>query len=284
VRADRGRAQDTEQKHVSPSREFWARIASALVLAAGAITLTWAGVRPFLLLVAGCLAVLAWEWSRITRSTAPGRDAVLQAGAAITGAVLAGNNYPVASLGLLGVCALMAALLAHESRLGPGIVYLGLPSAAVAFIRSDAAFGFEAIMFLLLVIWCADTMAYVAGKLIGGAKLAPAISPGKTLSGSAAGILFPALLGFFYCKWLGGTAPVMLALVAAVLAIVSQIGDLAESAVKRAAGVKDASHLIPGHGGLLDRLDAFLFAATAAGALALLRNADHPGKALLIWQ
>jgi phosphatidate cytidylyltransferase len=284
VRADRSRKQEKERKQTSPSGELAARITSALVLAGVAVALTWAGLRPFLLLAAACLAVLAWEWSHITASANPRRDTALHAVAAIAAALLAGMGYPLAAIALVASSALLAFLFVRQSRLGPGIVYLGPPAVAVALIRSDAGYGFPAILFLLLVVWCADTMAYIGGRLIGGAKLAPAISPGKTVSGSVSGVVFPALLGFFYGKWLGGTEPLMLALVAAVLAIVSQIGDLAESSVKRTAGVKDSSQLIPGHGGLLDRLDAFLFAAAAAGFLALLRDADNPGRALLIWQ
>ncbi len=146
--------------------------------------------------------------------------------------------------------------------------------AAVAFIwlRQDAAVGRINVVFVVAVVWASDIGAYAAGRLIGGRRLAPRISPGKTWSGAAGGLLAAVLVGFGVGRVSGGA-------VAAVLSVLAQIGDLTESAAKRRGGVKDSGTLIPGHGGLLDRLDGMLAAGPAA---ALLAFGLGPGVAL--WQ
>lgn len=265
-------------------REFAVRLASAAVLAGAAIALTWAGVWPFAALVAACAVLAAPEWAGITGAPAKGVETALHAAILIAAAVLTALTLPLVALGVLAAGAAAAALLSpRRERLAFGMLYLGFPVVALIAIRGDAGHGFPAVLFLLLVVWCADSMAYVCGRLVGGARLAPAISPGKTWAGAVAGVAFPALLAALWARWAGDTSAAMLALVAGLLAVAAQAGDLAESAIKRAAGIKDTGRLIPGHGGILDRLDGVLFAAAAAGLLALLRAPESPGRALLIW-
>jgi phosphatidate cytidylyltransferase len=149
-------------------------------------------------------------------------------------------------------------------------------------LRSDPIYGVPAVLYVLVVAATTDTSAYAFGRLIGGPKLAPRASPNKTWSGFVAGTVAAALAGYAFAVVLGGTSAWALAFIGLGLALACQIGDLAESAVKRHFGVKDMSGLIPGHGGLFDRIDGLLLAALVAGLIAL-RDAAHPGQGLLIW-
>ena len=149
-------------------------------------------------------------------------------------------------------------------------------------LRNDEAFGAAAVIYLFAVAWTTDTASYAAGRLIGGPKLAPHISPHKTWSGFIAGILAPSLVGYIAAEALESGSALRLALVSVALAIACQFGDLLESWVKRRFGAKDSSRLIPGHGGLLDRIDGLMMAAVLAGLIAL-RDPAAPGRGLLFW-
>lgn len=153
--------------------------------------------------------------------------------------------------------------------LGPVIL---LAAFALIWLRADPAAGRANVLFVVVVVWASDIGAYLTGRLIGGARLAPRISPGKTWSGAAGGLLAAVAVGVIAGRLPGGV-------VAAALSVVAQAGDLAESAAKRHAGVKDSGTLIPGHGGLLDRLDGLIAAGPAAALLAFVLG---PGVAL--WQ
>jgi len=153
-----------------------------------------------------------------------------------------------------------------------GAAWTVLAAAAFIWLRADPIVGRGNVLFVVVLVWLTDIGAYLAGRLIGGRRLAPRISPGKTWSGAAGGLLAAALLGF-------GAGRAAGAAVAVSLSVLAQLGDLAESAAKRRAGVKDSGTLIPGHGGLLDRLDGMLAAGPAAALLALMFG---PGVAL--WQ
>lgn len=152
-----------------------------------------------------------------------------------------------------------------------GIPYIGLATAALIWMRADPAAGRANVLFVVLIVWAGDIGAYLAGRIIGGPKLAPAISPGKTWSGAAGGLCAAILVAL--CHGITARA----ALVAVALSVVAQAGDLLESDLKRMLGVKDSGHLIPGHGGLFDRLDGML---TAAPVAALLAAAVGPGVEL----
>jgi phosphatidate cytidylyltransferase len=150
-------------------------------------------------------------------------------------------------------------------------------------VRLDPVWGFSALLFVLLIVWVTDIGGYFAGRGLGGPKLWPRVSPKKTWAGAIGGFvasLFVAA-GFAACG-LGKTGP--LVLLGAVLSVASQLGDLFESAVKRRFGVKDSSHIIPGHGGLLDRLDGFVAAVVLAAIFGFLRGgADGVGRGLVVW-
>ncbi len=265
--------------------DIWIRLVSAFVMAPIAIALTWAGVWPFALLVAVVGVVVSWEWGRLVRGMVNVDGAMIAQAVAVAGAAaLTAAGQPHLGLGALAIGFLAVTWLADRDQWSvAGVVYFGLPAVALVFLRSDPAYGAVAILYLFAVVWCADTAAYVSGRAIGGPKLAPRISPKKTWAGFAGAVIAPALLTLAVASWLGETGALPLAGVSLVLAAISQLGDLVESATKRAFDVKDVSGLIPGHGGLMDRIDALIFASVAAGAMAALRDAANPGQALVIW-
>ena len=211
----------------------------------------------------------------------------IHTGAAVAACVLGVNGAGWTAVLVLmagaGAAALAVAKLETRAWSAFGVLYLGLPCLLLVLFRADQAYGAAVIFFLFLVVWSADIAAYFTGRSLGGPKLAPRISPGKTWSGFAGGIAVPALLSFGYALWLGGTSAGILSLTGAALALSSQIGDLAESAIKRNFHVKDAGSLLPGHGGLFDRVDGLIGAALAASGITLFREYLIRGEALLIW-
>ncbi len=250
-----------------PSSGLVSRVLSALALAAIALMAIAAGPVAFTLVIALSAAVLAWEWTRVTGEGRFGR----------TGLTMSLTALGVVAVGFVGrpwmglVAAVAAAVVvcsvasgtgrAHPLWLALGPLYIGIPCVALIWLQVSGGGG-SLILWLLLTIWATDTGAYFAGRLIGGPRLAPAVSPNKTwaglggavLSAGAIGVIIPALDA-------AAPAALYLAPAGAALAVVAQAGDLAESLVKRRFGLKDASRLIPGHGGLLDRLDGMLAAA-----------------------
>ena len=150
-------------------------------------------------------------------------------------------------------------------------------------VRLDQVWGFEALVLILLVVWVTDIGGYFAGRGIGGPKLWPRVSPKKTWAGAVGGFAASlAVAAGFAALGLGKTGTLLL--LGAVLSIASQLGDLFESAVKRRFGVKDSSQIIPGHGGLLDRLDGFVAAVVLAAIFGILRGGvDGVGRGLMVW-
>ncbi len=271
----------------SPYRELAQRTGSALVLATIAGLLTYAGLWPFTFMVAAGGAILAWEWGRLVRQAKLDAGFFIHAASAIATCIVAATGAGWTAFLVLGAGACAAALAAHTLQTRAwsafGVLYLGLPGLLLVLFRADQAYGIAAIFFLFLVVWSADTAAYFTGRALGGPKLAPSISPGKTWSGFAGGLALPTMLSYGYALWLGGTSAVILALTGAVLALSSQVGDLAESSIKRTFHVKDAGQLLPGHGGLFDRVDGLIGAALAAGVIVYFRDFLTAGRALLIW-
>ena len=267
--------------------ELTLRIGSAIALIAVSLWLTWAGPWPFAALVLLCAMVGTWEWGRLVRGETFGPVLIGHGAAIAVALILTAAGMPALGLAVLAVGTVAVWLLTRSAPLSAwsmvGVIYLGLPAICLIYLRSDATYGWLAILFVFLVVWFADVGAYAFGRLIGGPRLAPRISPNKTWSGAIAGLMASAAAAFGLGYWIGGTSPLLLALIGAGLSAISQFGDLAESSVKRSFDVKDAGNLIPGHGGLLDRIDALLFASAAAGLLAVIRDPAYPGQALLIW-
>jgi phosphatidate cytidylyltransferase len=164
--------------------------------------------------------------------------------------------------------------MAKAGRLGSawfaaGVAYVGLALVSLLWLRADPVGGRMTVLFLLLVIWATDVGAYLCGRWIGGPKLAPVISPGKTWSGTVGGVAVAAAMGAALGLVAEPGAWGSAAVLALVIAVAAQLGDLGESAVKRRCGVKDSGRLIPGHGGLLDRVDSVMLAAPVMAALGL---------------
>jgi phosphatidate cytidylyltransferase len=164
-----------------------------------------------------------------------------------------------------------------------GLIYAGVAFAAPVVLRGDAQFGFLAIVFLFAVVWSTDILGYVVGRLAGGPKLWPAVSPKKTWSGALGGTLGAVIAGTAIAH-LNALTIWPVAVLAAVLSIAAQAGDLFESSIKRRFDAKDASQLIPGHGGVMDRLDGFIVAALVAALVGLARGGlTFPGRGVLVW-
>jgi phosphatidate cytidylyltransferase len=265
------------------------RTLSAAVLIPAVLADVWAGGIWFHLFVALIGILMAHEWVTIVHRGSPVQFAIHAAGA-MCGALLPLDVGLAGALIAIAVLALLsAAIAAYEEGLGPkwrylGVVYVSLPPVAFVILRNDPVHGIASILLVMLMVWAADTFAYFAGRVIGGPKLAPAISPKKTWAGLFGAMAGSAFAAFAVAKVMGLGAALVLVLIAAVLAIVEQGGDLFKSAMKRHYGVKDSGRLIPGHGGVIDRVDGLVAVATAAAIIGVARaGVQHAGTGLLVW-
>jgi phosphatidate cytidylyltransferase len=267
------------------SRNLLLRIAVALVLAPLAIAIAHAGGWLWAAVVTLTAIGLFVEWLMIV-GAAQRRPVVASgvAALAISGFCLASGRLD-ASLAVLALGLLVIALLSPEGRLwtATGFLYAGAGEVATVLVRLDQSWGFAALVLIFLVVWVTDIGGYFAGRGIGGPKLWPRVSPKKTWAGAVGGFAASlAVAAGFAVSGLGKTGVVLT--LGAVLSIVSQLGDLFESAVKRRFGVKDSSNIIPGHGGLLDRLDGFVAAVILAAVFGVLRGGvDGVGRGLMVW-
>lgn len=266
-------------------RDLAPRLISGLALGALALALTVWGVVPFAALVLVVTIVMSWEWARIVRGTGVDLAFMIQAAAAILGCVLSATGYAAMGLAavLVGAIIVVPLRLGHGARLSAlGVLYVGIPAVVLIWLRAAEPLGLEAVLFLFLVVWTTDTAAFIAGRAIGGAKLWPAVSPNKTWAGLIGGIGTAAVAGALSARLVPGASALHLAIVALVLGLVAQAGDLGESALKRAFNVKDASGIIPGHGGFMDRADGLVTAAAAAAIICLIVDMRSPARALLL--
>ena len=269
-----------------PRKELLLRTSSGVVLAATTILMTWSGPVPFAILTGAVALILLWEWARLTTGVG---FTVVRSVAGV--AILAALGLTIAGRPGLGVLIVVfgAVVAAFNPGRGQrrmefaGVLYAGLPAVSLVWLRADAPLGLESIVLLLLIVWSTDTGAFVAGRSIGGPRLWARVSPNKTWSGLIGGICAAAACAAIYAASLGIGASAQIVALAAMLAIVSQLGDLFESSLKRAYGVKDASSLIPGHGGFMDRVDGLVFAAVVAAVFAAVIDHAQPARALLGW-
>lgn len=252
-----------------------------------AIGAAYLGDWPFATFWAIAAVVVMWEWIGLT--CGPSHRLLVVSGA--VGLMIAAVEFwlqrPVAAMLLIGLGALAAAIFApRERRLWviSGVAYAGVMLLAPLWLRADPRFGLAAILLIFAVVWSTDILAYFGGRAFGGPKLCPAISPKKTWSGAVSGALGAMVAAIALLKLFGSFNWIAIAALALVLSAVSQGGDLLESWVKRRFGAKDASHIIPGHGGLMDRLDGFWAAAFVACAIGLARGGlDGVAQGLLVW-
>ena len=267
-------------------QDLKARVASGVVLAGLALAANWAGPLPFAILVGIVALVMSWEWARVVRDGT--FDSAMWAQFTVTTIAIAAatGRQPWLTVLVLAVGAIVVAALTRVRRplfSSLGVLYVCLPAIGLVWLRQDDAGGWLAVLFIYVVVWTTDTFAYTCGKLIGGPKLWPAVSPMKTWAGTIGGVCFAAVSGLVFAYIMSHPAPLSLALIGVVLSVAAQTGDLAESALKRAFAVKHASLLIPGHGGFLDRMDGIVAAAAVAALLAALRDPLMPAYALLFW-
>ena len=261
------------------------RILSGLAVAAIAVLAVYAGPVPFAVLTLLIAAVMSWEWGRVVRSE--GFDTIgwvhmicVALAAVLAGLGMAGLAVAAVITGAITVLALsFGGTTTQLSSLG--VLYTGLPLVSLIWLRSDESLGFLAVVFVLLVVAVTDTAAFVSGKAAGGPKLAPTISPGKTWAGLIGGVVSAAIAAALFSRVTGTGSIYWLAALGLILGLVAQGGDLGESALKRRFGLKDASDLIPGHGGFMDRMDGIVTAALAAALLALAIDPYAPARALL---
>ncbi|MFZ5737842.1 MAG: phosphatidate cytidylyltransferase [Pseudomonadota bacterium] len=267
------------------SRNLIQRIAAALVLAPGAIAIAWLGGWPWAVLATLVAIGLFVEWLGIVGAARDFRVLVLGCLCLIVcGLGLAfGKPAPALVAAVLGVGGLT--LLGDQPRrwTATGLGYAAAALIASILVRLDPDHGFAALVLVLLVVWGADIGGYFAGRTIGGPKLWPRVSPKKTWAGAIGGLVLSLVVGLgFGLAGFGKVVPLLV--LAAVLSTASQLGDLLESAVKRRFGVKDSSHIIPGHGGLMDRLDGYVAAVVVAVLIGLTRAPlDGIGGGLMVW-
>lgn len=255
------------------------RALSAVVLAVPVLAAVYFGWPYFPLLTAAAALILAWEWTRVCGGRAGAKLVIL--GALLLAAVLAAAlAAPGIALAVLGMgFALLWSLPRLEGEpasphgrlwFASGSLYVGIPCVALIWLHGDAEAGRQTLFWLFAVVWAADSGAYAMGRLIGGPRLAPAISPNKTWAGFIGGVACAGAAGAALAALFGRTGLLPLTLVGAAIGAVAQAGDLIESWIKRHFQVKDASHIIPGHGGLMDRADGLLAAAAAMALLELI--------------
>lgn len=263
--------------------DFRLRALTALVLAPAVLAVVYVGGPWFVALICACGVAMAWEWAQVTGPDHAAGVVLVVAASTVAAAVLAVLQAPEAAAVLCLAGALVGYGVARwrrgESRApwaALGVLWIGLPCAAAVLLREAVGGGLQTFVLLLAVVWATDIGAYLCGRVVGGPKLAPRVSPGKTWSGAAGGLLAAVLVGA--AATLAAQPPLTVVVVAAVLSVLAQLGDLAESAWKRHFQVKDSGTLIPGHGGVLDRVDGLL---PAVFGLAVLDYAQ--GGSVIQW-
>lgn len=272
---------------VPRSSELVLRVCSALVLVPLAIGTAYLGGWAFALFWGAAAIGVLWEWISLVAPSEE-RSMLLIGGAALALAVaLSGMGHALAAIVVLAMGALGVAALTLAPRrawIAGAVVYAGALAVAPIVLRLDEEDGFLAVIFLFAIVWMTDIGAYFAGRALGGPKLVPQVSPNKTWAGAVGGLLAAILAAVAVAKLAALSAIFPLAVLALALSVFAQAGDLFESFLKRRFHAKDSSHLIPGHGGLMDRLDGFVTASVAAALIGLLRGGfEASGRGLLIW-
>jgi phosphatidate cytidylyltransferase len=268
------------------ARNLWLRIVSATILAPLAIGAAWLGGWPFTVFWGLAAIAVWWEWIGLIEPS--GRNVLLATG--ICALVLQGMLFESGnpSIALMIVALGVLAGIVTAGKRAPagavGLIYASALLMATIIVRSDDGYGFTAIIFLFAIVWGTDIGGFFAGRIFGGPKLAPAISPKKTWSGAIGGTIVGIAAAIGIAMTFSLPNPVMIGMVALILSIASQCGDLFESSLKRHFDVKDSSGLIPGHGGVMDRLDGFIFAVAVAALIGVARGGfDTPAAGLLVW-
>ena len=252
---------------------LWTRVASGVVLAPLFLLLVYLEFPYFAGLVVALAGAMAWEFSRMDSNSGSKRRALITTAAVAAVAAMAFGYVAPAYIivGLASVALVVADQIAGRNGLHVlhiAVVYVAVPALCLLYVMTIG--GAQSIFWVLAVVWATDIGAYACGRILGGPKLVPAISPNKTWSGAVGGLISGVLASAAVLFWgYGQQIMVGLVLLAAGLSVVSQIGDLFESALKRRYQVKDSGGLIPGHGGVMDRFDGLWAAAPVAAVFCL---------------
>jgi phosphatidate cytidylyltransferase len=257
------------------------RTASAVVLVPVVLGVVWLGSFWFTGMIVALGILMATEWVRIAYGNNKTQLLIHE----VAAASLIMGSLKLSLLALL-ILTVLSWFIQRKDQINIfkllGVFYIGLPILAFDVLRSDAAVGFLAVVWCMVIVWSADVMAYFFGRIIGGPKMAPRISPKKTWAGML-GAIVGAALASWAVSYFGKTDIWPLAVMAALFAILEQGGDIFESAFKRSFGVKDSGTLIPGHGGVLDRVDGLITVVTCAAIVGFLHNPLSPGAGILLW-
>ena len=268
-------------------RELKRRVLTAAILAPLALAIAWFGGILFQLLLLASSLIIFLEWRRIVGHPAWAIDSYLPVAILllVCAALVVGGGAWATAVLIVGI--MIAAVVSHLRGRGPWLALGGLYAGAfflgMTAVRGDGAAGATAILWLLLLVWATDTAAYFVGRRVGGPKLWPRVSPSKTWSGAFGGLGGSVVIaiGVWAIGQAGPLFPFVVLTI--VIAIVSIGGDLMESAVKRRFKVKDASRLIPGHGGLMDRVDSLIAASLVCALIGLARGGRDIPTNLLVW-
>jgi phosphatidate cytidylyltransferase len=252
------------------SNELRTRAVMGLALILVALAALFFGGFFFWLLLVIAGVLMQGEWGGLTDARPEYRRMAMFAVSvplAILCPLAAGVSWTAFTL--MVAAFFFVALIARSVKLGLGVFYVCVPVMALLFLRDQepGAYGFLLALWALAMVWATDIGAYFAGRAIGGPKLAPRVSPSKTWSGLAGGVLAALLTGFLLHRFAG--LPIQFAAAGGLLAVAAQLGDFLESWMKRKAGVKDSGSILPGHGGIMDRLDGVVAAAPLAALLVL---------------
>jgi len=264
------------------------RLTSALILIPVVALAIFIGHLAMALLIGGVVVLAYHEWSSMVGGGRVGKRTYVTMGLLAVSAIA----YPIVgfwvSLGLFLFTAFATAVVSDKFGRWPtnavAAGFLGFAALCVLALRGDTGLGILATVYLTTVIWMTDSGAFFAGRIFGGAKLAPLISPSKTWSGAIGGLVVATLAGTFV--WAMGTqSPVWIGLlISAAISISAQMGDLAESALKRHFVIKDSGDIIPGHGGILDRIDSFTVGAVLLYFIGVAHfTSDHVAEGVLLW-
>jgi phosphatidate cytidylyltransferase len=265
--------------------DFRTRVVSGLGMGAVAALFTFSGATAFSILVVVVALLLSWEWGRLVHGREADVAVAIHVGAAGVAAVLAAFGFVGLGLLALPIGAILAMLLSlgrNSVFSALGVFYAGLPAVAMIWLRSDATLGLLAVIFVIVIVIASDTAGFLSGRVLGGPKLWPRISPNKTWAGMIGALVASSIIGALFWFAVPGASAVRLAATGVVLSLAAQAGDLAESAIKRRFGAKDSGSLIPGHGGVMDRVDGLVAAAAVVGLATFLINVHSPAHALLI--
>ncbi len=235
------------------------RIVSAVILAIVVIGFLWLGGIGFALLMALMAVIIHWEWTNMVSAatSAMGRIIAWLFLIIVLGAVIAGEW--LSSVLVLGIGFIMLLILSLVSKRQPwspvGLVYAVAGAMAMVVLRLNEQAGIAMVLFLFAIVWLTDIGAYACGRMIGGPKFAPRVSPKKTWAGFIGGVSIGTICGSLFIYYMFGSISIIGIAITLFLSVFSQYGDLFESWIKRRFGVKDSSQLIPGHGGVMDRVD-----------------------------